>query len=182
MFASNSSITTAETVDGREEFLNRRTQRNAEDEIFLFGFVRSPANSSAMHPLFLKASKLTSGIIAAAIEVHKDKGPGLLEPIYEWCLIKELELRGLQTVSQKRVVVAYKGFVREEPLRFDVLVEGCVLVEAKAVLEVLPIHKAQLLSYMKLLNVPIGLLINFNEVKLTDGVHRLILSGADLDV
>jgi GxxExxY protein len=107
-----------------------------------------------MHPLFLKASKLTSDIIAAAIEVHKDKGPGLLEPIYEWCLIKELELRKLKTTSQKTVMVTYKGFTREEPLRFDVLVEGCVLVEAKAVLETLPIHKAQLLSYMKLLDVP----------------------------
>jgi len=62
-----------------------------------------------------------------------------------------------------------------------VLVEGCVLVEAKAVLEILPIHKAQLLSYMKLLDVPLGLLINFNELKLTAGVHRLILGGADAD-
>ena len=132
-----------------------------------------------MHPLYPKASKLTSEIIAAAIEVHKDKGPGLLEPIYEWCLIKELGLRNLETTSQKTVLVTYKGFTREESLRFDVLVETCVLVEAKAVMEVLHIHKAQLLSYMKLLDVPIGLLINFNEIKLTAGVHRLILAGAD---
>jgi len=137
--------------------------------------------SYGMHPLFLKASKLTSEIIAAAIEVHKDKGPGLLEPIYEWCLIKELGLRKLETVSQKTVLITYKGFVREEPLRFDVLVESCVLVEAKSVAEVLPIHKAQLLSYMKLLDAPLGLLISFNESKLTDGVHRLILGGADAD-
>jgi len=67
---------------------------------------------------------------------------------------------------------------REELLRFDMLLEGCVLVEAKAVEKILPIHKAQLLSYMKLLDVPIGLLINFHEMKLTDGVHRLILPGA----
>jgi GxxExxY protein len=77
------------------------------------------------------------------------------------------------------VTVSYKGFVREEPLRFDVLVEGCVLVEAKAVAEILPIHKAQLLSYLRLLSVPIGLLINFNELKLVNGVHRLILPGAN---
>ena len=134
-----------------------------------------------MHPLFVKASKLAGEIIAAAIEVHKDKGPGLLEPIYEWCLIKELELRGLRTATQKTVLVRYKGFVREEPLRFDVLVEDCILVEAKAVLEVLPIHKAQLLSYLKLMDIPLGLLINFNELKLTNGVHRLILRGADED-
>ena len=77
------------------------------------------------------------------------------------------------------VVVEYKGFTREEPLRFDLLVEGCVLVEAKAVEKILPIHNAQLLSYMKLLNVPLGLLINFHEMKVTDGIRRLILPGAN---
>lgn len=128
-----------------------------------------------MHPLFEQASGLTG----AAIEVHRDKGPGLIESIYEWCLIKELELRGLVAVNQKVVLIQYKSFTREEPLRFDLLVAGCVLVEAKAVQEVLPIHKAQLLSYMKLLNVPVGLLINFHEMKLIDGVHRLILPGAN---
>lgn len=132
-----------------------------------------------MHPLFERASGLTESIIGAAIEVHRNKGPGLIESIYEWCLTKELGLRGLAFASQKVVVIEYKGFTREEPLRFDVFVEGCVLVEAKAVERVLPIHKAQLLSYMKLLNVPIGLLINFHEMKLTDGVSRLILPGAN---
>ena len=130
-----------------------------------------------MHPQFQKASGLTETIIAAAIEVHRDKGPGLIESIYEWCLVKELELRGLKSVSQKSVVIEYKGFTREEPLRFDVLVEGCVLVEAKAVEKVLPIHKAKLLSYMKLLNVPLGLLINFHQIKVTDGVVRRILQA-----
>jgi GxxExxY protein len=132
-----------------------------------------------MHPLFERADGLTAHIIAGAIEVHKDKGPGLVESIYEWCLLRELELRHLAAANQKLVAISYKGFTREEPLRFDVLVEGCVLVEAKAVEKILPIHKAQLLSYMKLLNVPVGLLINFNESKLTDGVSRLILPGAN---
>ena len=132
-----------------------------------------------MHPLFQKASGLTETIIAAAIEVHRDKGPGLIESIYEWCLAKELELRKLNYVSQRQVVVEYKGFIREEPLRFDLLVEDCVLVEAKAVEKILPIHKAQLLSYMKLLNVPLGLIINFHELKVTDGINRLILPGAN---
>jgi len=77
------------------------------------------------------------------------------------------------------VMIDYKGFTREEPLRFDMLVEGCVLLETKAVEKILPIHKAQLLSYMKLLGVPLGLLINFHEMKLTDGVHRLILPGVN---
>lgn len=132
-----------------------------------------------MHPLFGEASGLTESIIGAAIEVHRDKGPGLIESIYEWCLTKELELRGFSFICQTIVVIDYKGYRREEPLRFDVLVEGCVLVEVKAVERILPIHKAQLLSYMKLLSVPICLLINFHEMKLTDGVSRLILAGAN---
>lgn len=132
-----------------------------------------------MHPLFEKASGLTETIIAAAIEVHQDKGPGLIESIYEWCLTKELELRGLNFASQKSVRLEYKGFTRDESLRCDVSVDGCVLVEAKAVEKLLPIHKAQLLSYMKLLNVPIGLLINFHEGKVTDGISRMILPGAN---
>jgi len=132
-----------------------------------------------MLPLFQKATGLTETIIAAAIEVHRDKGPGLIESIYEWCMLKELGLRGVAWVSQKVIVVEYKGFIREEPLRFDVMVEGCVLVEAKAVEKVLPIHKAQLLSYMKLLDVPLGLLVNFHEMKVINGINRLILPGAN---
>jgi len=135
-----------------------------------------------MHLLFSKASGLTEQIIGAAIEVHRDKGPGLIESIYEWCLTKELGLRNLKSISQKTVQIQYKGFTKEEPLRFDLLVEECVLVEVKTVGAILPIHKAQLLSYMKLLNVPIGLLINFHEMKLVDGVHRLILPGANKDI
>jgi GxxExxY protein len=76
-------------------------------------------------------------------------------------------------------MIEYKGFTREDPLRVDVLVQRCILLEAKAVEKVLPIHKAQLLSYMKLLNVPVGLLINFHEMKVTDGIYRLVLPGAN---
>lgn len=122
-----------------------------------------------MHPLFNQASKLTEHIIGGAIEVHRDKGPGLVESIYEWCLMWELELRKLSAVNQKAVQISYKGFIKEELLRFDVLVQNCVLVEAKSVDHILPIHKAQLMSYMKLLDVPLGLLINFKVPKLTDG-------------
>lgn len=132
-----------------------------------------------MHPLYEKADKLSRDVIGGAIEVHRDKGPGLIESIYERCLIHELSLRKLQSVNQKAVRVEYKGLVFEEPLRFDLLVEGCLLLELKAVQEVLPVHKAQLLSYMKLLDIPIGLLINFHEMKLVNGVHRLILPGAN---
>ena len=132
-----------------------------------------------MHPLFQKADQLSHTIIGAAIEVHRLKGPGLIESIYEKCLMRELELRQLTAVNQQIVRVEYKGLVFEEPLRFDVLVEDCLLLELKSVQEVLPVHKAQLLSYMKLLDVPVGLLINFHELKLADGIHRMILPGAN---
>jgi GxxExxY protein len=132
-----------------------------------------------MHPLFAQASALTHDVIGAAIEVHKDKGPGLLESIYEWCLTMELELRGHGVVNQDEVMVRYKQFQRKCPLRFDLLVDRCLFVEVKAVADIHPINKAQLLSYMKLLDIPLGLIINFNEVKLTDGVSRLIIPGAN---
>jgi GxxExxY protein len=132
-----------------------------------------------MHPLFEKADSLSRIAIGAAIEVHRIKGPGLLESIYEKCLLRELSLRSVTAVNQRRVQIEYKGLVFEELLRFDVLVEDCLLLELKCVQEILPIHKAQLLSYMKLLNVPVGLIMNFHEPKLIDGVIRLILPGAN---
>jgi len=82
-------------------------------------------------------------------------------------------------VNQKVVLIEYKGHTFEEPLRFDLLVEECLLLELKSVEHILPVHKAQLLSYMKLLNIPIGLLINFHEEKLTNGISRLIIPGAN---
>lgn len=132
-----------------------------------------------MHPLFAQAAGITHDVIGAAIEVHKDKGPGLLESIYEWCLTMELQLRDHMVQNQKSVIIRYKQFQREEPLRFDLLIDRCLFVEVKAVETVHPIHKAQLLSYMKLLDIPLGLIINFHELKLTDGVSRLILPGAN---
>jgi len=132
-----------------------------------------------MHPLFAKADQLSRDVIGAAIEVHRLKGPGLIESIYEKCLMRELSLRGLGAVNQRIVRIDYKGLVFEEPLRFDVLVEECLLLELKSVQEIPPIHQAQLLSYMKLLDVPVGLLINFHELKLVDGIHRMILPGAN---
>jgi GxxExxY protein len=132
-----------------------------------------------MHPLFKKADQLSHTAIGAAIEVHRLKGPALLESIYEKCMMRELSLRGLTMINQSLIKIEYKGLVFEEPLRFDVLVENCLLLELKSVQEILPIHKAQLLSYMKLLNIPIGLIINFHDMKLTDGIVRMILPGAN---
>lgn len=134
-----------------------------------------------MHPRFTQASGITHDVIGAAIEVHKDKGPGLLESIYEWCLTMELKLRSHRVKNQDNVIVRDKQFRREEPLRFDLLIDECLLVEVKAAEKVLPINKAQLLSYMKLLDIPLGLIINFHTLKLTDGVSRLILPGAHLE-
>ena len=132
-----------------------------------------------MHPLFQNADKLSHTVIRAAIEVHRVLGSGLIESIYERCLIRELTLRGVNVSNQKPVTIDYKGLTFEEPLRLDLVVENCLIVELKSVEQVLGVHKAQLLSYMKLLNIPIGLLINFHQVKLIDGISRMILSGAN---
>lgn len=131
-----------------------------------------------MHKNYVRAMGWTGEVIAAAIEVHSLKGAGLLESIYERCMIRELELRGVPAVSQLVVKVEYKGLVFDEPLRPDLYVDECLVVELKAVEEILPIHKAQLLSYMKLVDAPVGLLINFHAIQLKDGVRRLTLKGA----
>jgi len=132
-----------------------------------------------MHPHFQRADELSRRVIGAAIEVNRLKGPGLIESIYEKCLMRELFLQTIPATQQVVVPVEYKGVIFDEPLKLDVFVDDCLIVELKAVTEVLPIHKAQLLSYMKLMDVPLGLLINFHEMRLVDGVHRMVLQGAD---
>jgi GxxExxY protein len=114
-------------------------------------------------------------VIGAAIEVHRIKGPGLIESIYSRCFLRECSLRSIPVRRELLVPVEYKGHVFEEPLRLDFLVDDVLILEFKVVEEVLPIHKAQLLSYMKLMNVPLGLLINFHEVLLKDGITRMRL-------
>ena len=86
-----------------------------------------------MHPLYEQAAGMTRDVIGAAIEVHKDRGPGLLASVYQWCFCKELGLRGYSVETQRSVVVRYKGFEREDRLKCDVLVNSCILVEVKAV-------------------------------------------------
>ena len=122
---------------------------------------------------------VTGAVIGAAIEVHREKGPGLIESIYEKCLTRELSLQGVSARQQVVVPVEYKGSIFDESLNLDVYVEDCLILELKAVEQVLPVHKAQLLSYMKLLGAPLGLLINVHKTRLVDGVHRLILPGAN---
>jgi GxxExxY protein len=132
-----------------------------------------------MHPDFNRADGWSPQVIGAAIEVHRDKGPGLIESIYKRCLMHEFALRGIPAVRELIVPITYKDLTFEEPLRLDFYIDRCLIIEAKAVEKILPIHVAQLLSYMKLLNAPLGLLVNFHETILKDGIRRLTLRGAD---
>ena len=109
---------------------------------------------------------LTYQIIGAAIEVHKELGPGLLESVYEKCIVHLLKEKGLQVTYQQKVPVIFHGFYLECDLRFDIMVENQVIVEVKAVDGILPIHEAQLLTYLKLTQKPKGLLLNFNCVNI----------------
>jgi GxxExxY protein len=149
----------------------------------LFSWLPSVYGLSSMHPLHEKADKVSREVIGAAIEVHRHKGPGLIEPIYERCMLRELELRSIPTATQKLVrveyKVEYKGLVFDEPLRFDILVDDCLLLELRAVEVLHPFGKAQLFSYINLLDVPLGLLINFHEPVLKNGICRMILPGAN---
>ena len=113
-------------------------------------------------------------IIGASIEVHRNLGPGLLESTYELCLCKELELRGLKFERQKKLELNYKGIFIEEAYRMDILVEDEIILELKAVEEMKNIYKFQLLTYLKLSNKKLGLLINFNVKLLKDGIRRII--------
>lgn len=107
-------------------------------------------------------NELTFEIIGAAIEVHKTMGRGLLENIYHHCLMEELEIRKINFVSEKNIPVFYKEKKLVIDFKCDLLVENSIVIELKSVSEINPIHKAQLLTYMKLLHVPKGILINFN--------------------
>ncbi|HKB56818.1 MAG TPA: GxxExxY protein [Lacunisphaera sp.] len=119
-------------------------------------------------------NQLTEQIIGAAIEVHREKGPGLLESAYENCLAHELGLRGLQVTCQVAVPLVYKGVTIDVAFRADLIVENQVLVELKATETVLPVHKAQVLSYIRETGHQVGLLINFHAPKLVDGVTRIV--------
>jgi GxxExxY protein len=123
----------------------------------------------------LVEKELTEPVVGAAIEVHRRLGPGLLEGIYRKCLIHELRLRGLRVQYELPLVLDYKGLKLKNAYRLDLLVEGKVVVELKAVQRVEPVFKAQTLTYMRLQGAPVGLLINFHVDVLRDGVTRLLL-------
>jgi len=118
-------------------------------------------------------NQLTEKIIGAAIEVHKALGPGLMESAYEECLCRELALRKIPFERQRPLPVAYKGTKLDCGYRLDMLVAGSVVVEIKALEKVLPIHEAQLLTYLRLGGWKIGLLVNFNVPVLKSGIKRM---------
>ena len=117
---------------------------------------------------------LSQEVIGAALEVHRDLGPGLLEMTYELSLQHELQLRGLAAERQVMLPIQYKGLVVQEAYRIDLLVEKCLVIELKAIESLLPIHSAQLLTYLRMSNNHLGLLIHFHTVRLVDGIKRLV--------
>ena len=127
----------------------------------------------------MELNTLTGQIIGSAIEVHKALGPGLLESAYEECLCRELVLLGIDFKRQQPIPVEYKGARLDCGYRMDLLVEGLVLLELKSVDRLEPIHEAQVLTYLKLTGLKIGLSINFNVPVLRDGIKRFILQDPE---
>jgi GxxExxY protein len=119
-------------------------------------------------------NRITEAVIGAAMDVHRELGPGLLESAYEACLAYELAQRGFTVERQKEMPVTYRGIAIDCGYRMDLLVEGKVVVELKAIEALLPVHEAQLLSYLRLSGCRVGLLINFNAKMLKTGIRRVV--------
>ena len=119
-------------------------------------------------------NQISAQIIDAAMKVHSALGPGLLESAYEGCMLHELRKRGLKVYSQVGLPVVYDTVTIDVGYRIDLLVEDCVMVELKSIDKLVPVHEAQLLTYLKLSGVKLGLLINFNVLHLKDGLKRLV--------
>ena len=122
----------------------------------------------------MRINEVSGSVVDAAIKVHRTLGPGLLESAYEACLLYELRKRQIKVLSQVELPVIYDGVVLDVGYRLDLLVEDCVIVELKAVEKLLPIHEAQLLSYLKSSGKQVGLLINFNVFRLKQGIKRFV--------
>ncbi|WP_367898527.1 GxxExxY protein [Leptospira sp. WS58.C1] len=122
----------------------------------------------------LKIDDITEIIIGSALKIHKDIGPGLFESVYEFILEKELQKQNLQVDRQKNITFRYEDTILENAFRVDLLVENRIIVEVKSVENILPIHAKQTLTYLRLMNLRYGLLINFNEKLLKNGITRLV--------
>ena len=125
-------------------------------------------------PINQEIEALASSAIDASISVHRELGPGLLESVYEQCLLHELTARGISAKPQLAVPLSFRGLRLETGFRADLILDDALLIELKAVESVLPVHKAQVITYLKLTRLPLGLLINFNVPLLKDGLHRFI--------
>ncbi len=123
----------------------------------------------------MKFDALSTQVIGLAIEVHRELGPGLLESTYEACLAHELQSHNIPYLAQASLPIEYKGIKLNAGYRADLLLEPNLMIELKSVETILPIHTAQLLTYMKLAQIKVGLLINFNVKLLKNGIHRLVL-------
>lgn len=121
-----------------------------------------------------KLNLLSKEILDASITLHKEMGPGLLESVYELCLLKELQLRGIFAENQVPVPLIYKGFYLNKDYRIDILVEKEIIIELKAVEFILPVHEAQIISHLKLTDRKLGFLINFNVPLLKEGFRRFV--------
>ena len=130
----------------------------------------------------MELNELSYQIIKAAINIHKELGPGLLEAVYQFCMIIELRYMGINVKSEVPLPIFYRGEkVHEEGFRLDLLVEDSIVVELKSVDKVQNVHKKQLLTYLRLANKPLGLLINFNQTLLKDGITRIINAPPSAD-
>jgi GxxExxY protein len=118
---------------------------------------------------------LTGSVIAAAIEVHREMGPGLLESVYQACMEEELRLRDMECLKQHHLPLVYKGRTLKDEFILDLFFPGTLVVELKAVEKVIPVHEAQLLSYLRLTRTRVGLILNFNVPVMRDGIKRMVL-------
>lgn len=117
---------------------------------------------------------ITGAVVDASLKIHMGLGPGLLESVYEVVPARALELRGFRVERQKVIRFEYEGMVFEEGFRTDLLVDGCVVVELKSVENLAPVHSKQVLTYLRLMNLQVGLLINFGAATLKEGLHRIV--------
>ena len=129
---------------------------------------------SHIDPLSVHTEDIAKAILDSAFQIHTALGPGLLESVYEACMVYELKLRGITVKSQVTLPVIYKGMKVDSGFRLDLLVDDCVVVEIKSADDISAVYRAQLLTYLRLSNIRLGLLVNFNVVHLRDGIKRII--------
>lgn len=129
---------------------------------------------STVQAMNIELDRITGIVVDTSIHIHRGLGPGLLESVYEVVLARRLELLGLKVERQKRVAFEFDGMVFDEGLRVDLLVNDLVIVELKSVEELSPVHAKQLLTYLRLLDKRVGLLLNFGAVVMKDGIHRIV--------